>query len=78
MQPKPSPPKPMNRRTNLGVLLLLASITLFGVLVAIVNATNGNPIRYGVGLGITLSGVLALGTYAVLVIRKGVGQVVPA
>lgn len=66
----PNPPKPANRRTNLGVLTLLSAMTLFGVLVAIVNSSTGNPIRYGVGLGISLSGALSLCTYALLVIRK--------
>lgn len=70
MNQKTSPPA-ANRRTNLGILVLLASLSLFGVLVAIINASQGNPIRYGIGLGISLSGALALGTYAILLIRKG-------
>lgn len=76
--PKANQPNAVNRRTNLGVLLLLSAMTLFGVIVAIVNATGGNPIRYGVGLGISLSGALALCTYAVLVIRKATRLGVPA
>lgn len=72
MKPKPNT---VNRRTNLGVLVLLSAITLFGVLAAIVN-TTGNPIRFGLSLGIAASGALALCTYSVLVIRKAVRQVV--
>lgn len=66
-----------NRRTNLGVLVLLAAITLFGVLAAIVNTTD-NPVRFGLSLGIALSGALALCTFAVLVIRKAVAKPVAA
>lgn len=63
-------PKPNNR--NLGVMLLLASITLFGLLAAIVNSNSGGPFRYGIGLGVALCGAIALATYSILVIRKGV------
>lgn len=59
-----------NRRTNLGVLVLLAGLLLFGVLVAIMNAQAGSPVRYGIGLGLMLSAGLGLATFSVLLVGK--------
>ena len=58
-----------NRRTNLGVLVLLAAVACFGYVAAIIQS-NGGPFRFGVSLGIGIGGTLALATFSVLLILK--------
>lgn len=60
-------PEAANRRTNLGIMVLLSAMTLFGILVTI---TNAGPIRFGIGIGLTIASSLALATFSILVINK--------
>lgn len=70
---------PQNRKTNLGILLLLTGTFAFGVaallgIATLQEATTASAFRFGVAGGIALCGGLALITYSVLVIRKGLPQ----
>lgn len=66
---QPSPPA-SNRRTNLGVMVLLAAMLALGAIGAVLQAGDGNPLRYGMALGFSLASALGLTTFAVLVIGK--------
>lgn len=66
-----------NRKTNLGMILLLTVIFAFGVAAALSAATMsqdgitpGEALRLATSAGIAVAASIALGTYSVLVIRK--------
>jgi hypothetical protein len=59
-----------NRRTNLGVLVLLNALLAFGMLATTIQAGAGNEVRFWIASGITMAAALASLTFSVLVIRK--------
>ena len=67
----------MNRKTNLGILVLLTAITAFGIAAAVAIAATrgdttsiGEAFRLGIATGIAACGAFGAATYAFLVIQK--------